>query len=72
MVDMQALRVIEQADPAGWESVEPTPVDVAKHKTWAIDLYGQATWNRYTGRSTDGSELDSPANHWGLFGTEPG
>lgn len=44
--DIDALDRIERSDPAGGES-EPTAEDYDRHRTWAIDTFGERVWAIY-------------------------
>jgi hypothetical protein len=43
----RALKDIESRDPDGGE-VEPTEAAHARHKSWAIEVYGAKVWDQYS------------------------
>lgn len=47
MADLHTLRVIEGADPDGWEHREPTPQDYRAFRRWVVESHGQATYDEY-------------------------
>jgi hypothetical protein len=60
MINFEALKVIESADPDGGER-EPTDADYARHKAWAVESFGLDTWEHYQrGGWGDGIFDDEP------------
>jgi hypothetical protein len=55
----QMLKSIESRDPDGGER-EPTDADYARHKAWAIELYGADIWEQYAAGGWGHTPGDEP------------
>ena len=57
------LREIQERDPDGWESREPTKADREAFREWAIRTHGELAWKEYSG-----TDWDTRGAHWSPYG----